>query len=361
LLKSAFAWFCRGTYYISPYLGDLENYVTQQHFEHTLEHFQQLLLARPDKILVDRHPEYFSTELGRRLAEEWEIPVQSVQHHQAHFAAVLGENNLWNTPDPILGVIWDGTGYGDDGQSWGGEFFVFADQKMSRPAHLAYFPQLLGDKMAREPRLSALSLLANHPAQAQLETLFSPNEWALYQKILQRYTGGYTSSMGRLFDGVAALLGLATKVTYEGEAALLLEDAARRFFQTAGLDFAYGYVCTWGDGVELVYTSLLDQLLTDRMAGVATEKIAAKFHLALVHLVQQMADRTGCRKLAFSGGVFQNALLVDLLTRHLAPHLELFFHQQLSPNDENIAYGQLMYAQIVVETRHALSLYHIPG
>jgi hydrogenase maturation protein HypF len=350
-LKSTFAWQSGENWYLSQYLGDLENYDTQLNYRHTLTHFSRLLPRRPQRIIADGHPGYFSAQLGEQLAREWNIPLSRVPHHEAHFAAVLAENNLIQADEPILGVIWDGTGLGTDGQIWGGEFFIYQNHRFERKFHLAEFPYLMGDKMAREPRLAALALTygleGSHPV---LRPKFSAPEWTVYPKFLQNNTGLRTSSMGRVFDAVASLSGLADKTSYEGEAALYLEQAARTFLRANGYEVPRCYLPGKPVNGHIPAEDIIRQVLADVRAGQSAGCIAATFHNTLVESIRWIARETGIRKIAFSGGVFQNEVLVDLLTLRLNAEYGLYFHRQLSPNDECIAFGQLMHRAITRQT-----------
>lgn len=352
-LKSTFAGHWRGNTYLSQYLGDLESFDTQTHFRDTLTHLLTLFDVRPDILLADRHEGYFSTQLARELATVWGVPLVSFQHHESHLAAVLAENTLLDTTEPVLGIIWDGTGYGTDGQIWGGEFITYRKETdglaeagpglFRRVAHVEYFSSLLGDKMPREPRLSALSLAYGLPgADARLRALFTPTEWALYPKLLTANTLK-TSSVGRLFDAVAALLGLADTVSYEGEAALLLEEQASRYVRANGFTTSRHYLPNSWPSANVPARAILAGVLHDVLAGEPTDQIAASFHQTLVAVVRVVAQQTGLSQLAFSGGVFQNALLVDWLRHDLGDSHQLYFHRALSPNDECIAYGQLAH------------------
>ncbi|MGF7214716.1 hydrogenase maturation protein HypF [Spirosoma lacussanchae] len=362
-LKGTFAWQLRGNTYISQYLGDLESYDTQTNFRATLHHFLRLFDARPDRLVADQHDGYFSTQLARELAAGWGIPLTLVQHHEAHLAAVLAENDLLTIPDPVLGVIWDGTGYGTDGQIWGGEFMSYQDGIVHRVTHFDYFPALLGDKMPREPRLSALSLAYEMPgAAALLHQKFTPAEWTLYHKMLPAHRLS-TSSVGRLFDAVAALVGLADRVSYEGEAALLLEEQAGRYVRQYGFRAARSYLPVSWAGPTVPTRSIIGGVIADVLAGKPTAAIAARFHATLVATVSAVARCEGVHQLAFSGGVFQNALLVDWLRYDLDAAYQLYFHRQLSPNDECISFGQLIrstlqpdrFSPVQTETDYVLS------
>ncbi len=336
-LKSTFSLQHAGNTYISQYLGDLESLDTQENFEKTLHHFLRLFDANPQQVILDKHPSYFSAATGRSLAEKWGVPVLEVQHHVAHFTAVLAENELLTSEEPVLGIIWDGTGWGDDGNIWGGEFFLFENGGFERASHFEYFPHLLGDKMSREPRLSALSLCYDLPeSEALLRPHFTENEWAFYQKLLANPDRPLTSSVGRLFDGVAALLGLQSKSSFEGEAAMRLEALARK---AVGKDFP-----SFKNLGSLAPKIILKNVIADLKAGVDKRQIAFNFHLSLAKIVRELAARQGVRRLAFSGGVFQNSLLIDLIINELGEKYDLFFHKDLSPNDECISFGQLAVA-----------------
>lgn len=351
-LKSTFGWTHRTQVYLSQYLGNLEQFETQGQYQHTLQHFQQLLGVLPETILCDLHPGYFSREIGATLAERWAVPIVGIQHHAAHFAAVLAENDLMDSPEPVLGVIWDGVGYGLDGQIWGGEYFLLKDKTITRAAHLDYFPYLLGDKMSKEPRLAALALCCDIPeALAQIQGLFTAQEWSFYQKMLQKGGIVQTSSMGRLFDAVAALLEFPAVQSFESEAALLLEEAAQQYFSTQGYTRSIAYAAH-------TPTELMQCICADVQAGKPKPEIAAHFHVTLIQWIRQVAEDQQITKVAFSGGVFQNAVLVDLCWMHL-PDFDLCFHQELSPNDECIAFGQLAHHTClfssVNKTQHVLS------
>lgn len=348
-LKSTFALLCQNNVYASQYLGDLENYETQQSFAHTLKHWQKLLKVSPEQIIIDRHPDYFSSNVGKKLGVEQNIPVVSVQHHQAHFASVLAENDLLEVAEPVLGVVWDGTGWGEDGNMWGGEFFMYDNQRMERVAHLDYFPNLLGDKMAKQPRLSALSLCKNvNGMESILKPKFSASEWALYKKMLQQPNSIRTSSMGRLFDGVACLLGLCDISSYEGEAALYLESLASKVSAEHELPRS-----RWLSEKELSLTVAIEELIDEIKFGTPNELIAFHFHKSLVNWIAKTASRQNVNRLAFSGGVFQNALLVRLIQNQLGDRYQLYFHQQLAPNDECLAVGQLAWWYVQKNVRHA--------
>lgn len=339
-MKSAFSLNDEGRLFVSQYLGDLESFDTQHAFHHTLSHLLALQQARPSRILVDQHPHYFSTELGKSIAEDLGVPLESIQHHQAHFCAVLAENKLLEDKEGTLGVIWDGTGWGEDKAVWGGEFFTYKSHHIERIGHLDYFDHLLGDKMSLEPRISALSLGGRRKeAEALLKPKFSSKEWELYRKILSQDKLPQTSSMGRLFDAVASLLGVCDQSSYEGEAALLLESLASR---EAGLNLSPWTI----DEHEPFTDEIIKNVIANLQDQVSRHEIAYQFHLTLVDWVALVATRQRSKKIAFSGGVFQNALLVDMLEQQLGNQFELFFHQQLSPNDENISFGQLAFLYV---------------
>lgn len=333
LLKSTFAFTHQNNLYLSQYLGDLEDFDTQQNYEQTLQHLLTTLQVKPECILVDMHPEYASSVLGRALAKELGIPVFPIQHHLAHFGVVLAEHNLLDQEEVVLGVIWDGVGLGEDGQIWGGEFFIYQQGQFQRRQHLGYYPYFMGDKMAREPRLSAMAILGPDPI---LVDKFSASEWANYQVLWAKKQGLQTSSMGRVFDAVAALLGIMDVQTYEGEAALRLEELAWTYWQTAPtLPKPYGIE------VQLSAQALLLQIKADVQTGLASSEIAFKFHLSLIQWIKKTATEQGIHHIAFSGGVWQNSLLVDLAREELEAW-HLYFQEELSPNDEGIALGQLV-------------------
>ena len=343
-LKSTFSFLHCGNTYISQYLGDLDQFDVQRNYQAAVAHFHTLLAAEPQLVLVDQHPEYPSTQYGRQLAQERGIPVKEIQHHLAHFAAVLGENNLVHTREPVLGVIWDGTGLGQDQQIWGGEFFRYAGYAFERCGHLSYFDHILGDKMPREPRLSALSATWQlQGAETLLSPKFTSTEWGLYRKML----GGahdhmQTSSLGRVFDATASLLGLTDVQTFEGEAAMKLEMLAKIHFQKNGLDAVSSYFENIDFESEIPTKHLMQRIVSAVSMNIDRSVIAARFHISLVDAIRQVAVHQQIQKLAFSGGVFQNGLLVDLLLHRLGTDFDLYFHHQLSPNDENISFGQLI-------------------
>ena len=349
-LKSAFALLDHKNLYISQYLGDQGTVESQACFTNTLNHISSLIQAKPERIIIDKHPNYFVSQYGENLAVEKNISFIEVQHHKAHFGAVLAENNLLNIKEPVLGFIWDGTGYGDDGQIWGGEVFVYQHKEMQRVAHLDYFPQLLGDKMSKEPRLSALSLLKNFPnKQFCIQKYFSKQEWQYYQQLLQQPASLFTSSMGRFLDGIAAMLGIRIYNSFEGEAAMQLEALARSCSYKP-----YDYYSIPLINHRLDWSVFLHELLEDWQQKEDVSLIAWKVFFSLAKMVEQLSNHFYIDALAFSGGVFQNALLIDLLIERLFYKRKLFFQQQLSPNDECIGFGQLACYSIMKQSSNKI-------
>lgn len=346
LNKSTFAIMARQQVLISQYLGNTESVDAQESYLEVLKHLVETLQIQPEVYLADLHPQYFSTVLADEMANSNGRPLVLVQHHKAHFAAVMAEHHLISGEDAVLGVIWDGTGLGEDGQIWGGEFFIYQRRTMTRCGQLEYFPLLLGDKMAREPRLSALALGFDNPELSErLKTKFSTTEWQYYEKLIPAQKAAInTSSVGRLFDAVACLLGLADKQSYEGHAALWLENLAQNYLNHHGFNFDGDYLDLGLPGAtDWSGQSILGGIADDLQDRKPADYIAAKFHYTLTRVIENVIQQTKVQQVAFSGGVFQNACLVDLLVWKLQDRCKLFFHQQLSPNDENIAYGQLVY------------------
>lgn len=335
-LKSTVTLLHKGNVYVSQYLGDLESIEAEKNYRAVIDHLLKITQAHPEIIIIDKHPSYTSSEIGKALAVQYSATVQHVQHHAAHFAAVVAENNL---KENILGVIWDGVGLGTDGNFWGGEFFIWDNHTVQRVDHFTEFPLLLGDKMAREPRLSALALSTDE-FKPLLKNQFTETEWRVYNSLLkvEQYR---TDSVGRLFDAVSAWCGVGHQNSYEGEAALLLEELASTCYEknpTAYNPFRFSIT-------SISSQSLVKEVSNALQCGTSTMQVAFQFHCTLVEIIRQVAHKHNVRSLAFSGGVFQNALLVTLIQKQLKGKFNLHFHQQLSPNDECISFGQLAYSQ----------------
>jgi hydrogenase maturation protein HypF len=231
---------------------------------------------------------------------------------------------------------------GNDGHIWGGEFFLYNKTNAVRLCHFEYFPFLLGDKMPKEPRISALAATLPLPgAAALLKSKFSDLEWRNYQ-ILAGRTKLHTSSVGRLFDAVASMLGLSDRTSYEGEAAMRLERLGQDYIKSNGPDFSGSYLNEQDIKDTIPITLLLSKVIDDLQNGLGRDFIAAKFHNSLAEVVKVIALRYNLQKIAFSGGVFQNELLVDLIRLRLGQEYELYFHRNLSPNDECVSYGKLI-------------------
>jgi hydrogenase maturation protein HypF len=344
-LKGAFAFLHEKNLYVSQFLGDQGSLESQNSYVSTLKHTQNLLSSKPEVIIVDKHPGYTVSHYGKELAQELNIQTIEVQHHKAHFASVLAENNLLQSSEPVLGIIWDGIGFGDDEQIWGGEIFLLDNQSMERIFHFSYFPYLLGDKMSKEPRFSALSLLQEHPEKMNLvEKYFSEKEWKFYQQFIQKEKHLQTSSMGRFLDGLSSILDVQQINNYEGEAAMKLEVLARSCKDETEDCYTFGIK----ENI-IEHSVFLKEIFFDIENGIEKSIIAKKIFNSLAGLILQISDKTGVNKIAFSGGVFQNAFLVDTIIQLLSEKKQLIFHQQLSPNDECIGFGQIAYQQLLTK------------
>lgn len=325
-LKNTFALWTKNNLLLSQYLGDYQNFEVQKMALFNQKHIENIYQVSPELLIVDKNPAYFT----HTMALETSIPIQEIQHHEAHFWAILGDNQLIHNDKKVLGIIWDGTGLGNDGNSWGGEFFVYKNQQINRIAHLDEFNLLMNDKMAKEPRLSLLSL---YPEAEILSKMFSSEEWNIFNKKLKNNTLK-TSSIGRLIDAVACLLLNITHNQFEAEAAMLLEKEADNFLYKIDYQFNESYHIKTLNPFQLIQAIAQDE-------NPSPPYKAAKFFNTLVFWIQDIAEKNDIQSLAFSGGVFQNSVLVSLIEQNLGD-FTLYFHQNLSPNDENIAYGQIM-------------------
>lgn len=332
-LKSSIAFYPNKYLYISQYIGNLENYDVYNRFIETTTSFLNIFEQQPSIILVDKHPNYYSTKYGKELAQKANSKLVEVQHHKAHFSAILGEHNLFE--EKVLGVIFDGTGFGDDSAIWGGEFFNYENNTIERVNHLSYFDWLLGDKMAKESRLSLLSL-ASEEMNDILETKFTSNELKTYQT-LKKSNSLKTSSVGRLFDAVASILDITDYNSYEGEAAILMENLITDY----NLNSCKSYLEIIEN--EISSEEIIKNIGKDFKNGNSKENIIINFLYTLANAIFEIAKTNQYNHIAFSGGVFQNTTLVDMLIELVPKEIKLYFHNDLSPNDENISFGQLMY------------------
>jgi hydrogenase maturation protein HypF len=321
--------------FLSQHIGDLDTVEARGAFERAIEDLCRLYSFKPAAIVCDLHPDYASTQWAERSG----LPLIRVQHHQAHVAACAAENHV---EDEYLGVSWDGTGYGLDGAIWGGEFFHVSAGRFDRVAHLRPFRLPGGEAAIREGWRSAASLLyelmgkdATNPGLSE-ELPGKPRlDPAQVRYMLDRGLNTVpTTSVGRLFDAVASIAGVAQRNRFEGQAAMLLENS-----MSAGsepLSDTEAYPLPNGD-----WSSLIPSVLKDKTVGVSPGVIAARFHKALIHWIIEVAQQVRVRQVVFSGGVFQNRYL----TEHAAQSLEecgfrVFTHQQVPPNDGGIALGQ---------------------
>jgi hydrogenase maturation protein HypF len=344
-LKNTFCITNKNYAFLSHHIGDMENYETLKSYEQGVEHFERLFRVKPEAIAYDLHPNYLATRYALERAERENIPTIGVQHHHAHIAACMAEHGLYGSR-PVIGVSFDGTGYGEDGAIWGGEFLIADYKSYQRAFHLEYFPLPGGDAAIKKPARTALALLWSlgikwdERLASVLE--FSESERTLLRTQLEKKINTpLTSSMGRLFDAVSALASIRQKVNYEGQAAIEFESLADS-------DEAEIYSLALNQD-EVQVRGAVEALIKDVMAGVPISKISARFHNGLAEgvrmVVRKMSRDSGIRDVALSGGVWQN---ITLLRRTLsllhADGFEVYIHREVPPNDGGLSLGQAVIA-----------------
>lgn len=335
--------------FLSQHIGDLQNDSSYDSFCHIIKHLSGILEIKPSVIACDLHPDYLSS----RFAEESGLQLIKVQHHHAHLASCMAENSL---DGDVIGVIFDGTGHGADGTVWGGEFLAGGYDGYRRAAHFRETPLPGGDAAVREPWRMAMSYLY----QAYGESAFSIDHQVVHQlpDLEQRVFAGMlrrginspmTSSCGRLFDAVAALLGLRHKVSYDGQAAIELEALAESVENVCAASYRYTIVFQDGLPAQLDFSPMFPEILADMNSGIQAAVIALRFHTTIASATTDMclhvAGSTGLDRVILSGGVFQNRLLSEMVyTALINKGLQVFTHRLVPPNDGGIALGQAVIA-----------------
>jgi hydrogenase maturation protein HypF len=359
--------------FVSQHIGDMENVETLEHFTTTISLYKRLFNIHPEIVAHDLHPDYLSSSYARELADSG-IKTIGVQHHHAHIASCMADNML---ESPVIGVVMDGTGWGPDGHIWGGEFMVADYNSFSRIGHLEYLPLPGGDAATRKPyRITVAYLLkllgenalekaimlkqsaeyqdkGNRPTKAGYTILASNTEIEIIRRQIERgLNSPLTSSMGRFFDAVSALIGIRETIDYEGQAAIELEMAAYDG-EYNNIDESYPYEILEDSNMIIVRLSrLFSAILEDMRVKIPQATISIRFHNTITTIIGEMcgliARRTGIRQVALSGGVFQNRLLlqktVDKLERD---NFKVLTHRQVPCNDGGISLGQAVIANFI--------------
>jgi hydrogenase maturation protein HypF len=326
--------------WVSHHIGDLENYETLESFTDGIGHFEGLFAVNPELVAHDLHPEYLSTKYA--LDRDGVEPI-AVQHHHAHMAACLAEHG---EQGPAIGAIYDGTGYGTDGTIWGGELLIGGLESFERAGHL--WPAVLpgGQRAIREPWRMACSWLIAAGCELEPPDGIDRRDWEMVSRLVHSGVASpQTTSIGRLFDAVAALCGLRLHVNYEGQAAAELEAACdprvRDFYPLPLADV--------GERVVLDARETVRSVAADVRAGAATTTIAARFHNALAAATtcacMRLAGRSGIGTVALGGGTFQNRRLLETVAADLQrAGLRVLVPERLPPNDGGVSFGQAAVA-----------------
>ncbi|MGD0765637.1 MAG: carbamoyltransferase HypF [Dehalococcoidia bacterium] len=324
---------------LSQHIGDLETPKALFAFRKVIEDLLSLYEVKPIAVAHDAHPDYLSTQYARGLG----LPTIEVYHHHAHLAACMAENEL---EGEVLGVTWDGAGYGEDGTLWGGEFLLGDAGAYRRVAHFRPFRLPGGEAAIKEPRRTALGLLHEMSGgdaleDAALAASFPADALLLLAQMLAKGVNSpVTTSAGRLFDGVAALLGIRSVCSFEGQAAMMVEFRAEQ-----GIEESYSLPLREGERLVLDWEPLFQEILREREARVPSGVICAKFHNTLAEAIVAVAWKVGVKRVALSGGVFQNRYLTERAFRLLeSAGFRPFTHQRVPPNDGGIALGQMVIA-----------------
>lgn len=342
--KNAVAVAAGGRITLGPHIGDLELGETRAAFARTIEALTRLCDVFPETVACDKHPDYFSTRFADGLGPK----VRHVPHHVAHVLAGMIDNGL---DGPVVGVAWDGTGYGDDGTIWGGEFLAVDGSRYRRVAHLLPFRLPGGETAIREPRRAALGALyavfgAELFAMTDLHPVaaFASDERRLLATMLDRGVNApWASSAGRLFDAVASMLGLQQRSSFEGEAAIAVESAADRAAQAAAL--AEPAIIKTRGPLVIDWRPTLSAMVNASRAGISAEGLAAGFHEALVDSIVGIARRVGMARVLLTGGCFQNARLTErALAKLRQAGCDPYWHRRIPPNDGGLAVGQAAFA-----------------
>jgi hydrogenase maturation protein HypF len=345
-LKNSVALTAGAQVFISQHIGDLETAAAFRAFQAAIESLARLYGATPERTLCDLHPEYLSAKYARECGFSYD----SIQHHFAHVASCMAENEL---DGKVLGVAWDGTGYGPDGTIWGGEFLLTDGAAFRRVASLRRFRLPGGERAIREPRRTALGVLYEVFGEGlfALDRLipladFGSAELSLLKQMLKKGVHSpFTSSAGRLFDAVSALVNLCPRARFEGQAAMELEFAADKVV----IDERYPFLFFAGKGREehapawvIDWEPMIRAVLRDIAAGLSQSMIAAVFHNTLVEMIVETAKRVGEKRVVLSGGCFQNRYLTEgVIARLQAEDFRPYWHQRVPPNDGGIALGQV--------------------
>ena len=325
----------------SQHIGDLKNYETLENYEAQIAHFERLFDIAPRAVACDLHPDYMSTEYAERLAKRDGIPLIRVQHHHAHMAACMADNRLTGE---AIGLVWDGTGYGTDGTSWGAECLAGGYSGFERLGSIRPIPLIGGDRAVKESFRVAYALLS--AAGCGADGIESAD--ALRAQLEAGLNCPLSSGMGRLFDGIAAIIGIKERCSYEGQGAVLLEAAAER-----GIDARYT-VTLEGEPLRFDWREMISEIVRDKSLGVPAGVVAAKFMNTLIDVgtaqCRYAREKTGLTHIVLSGGSFQNMYIMRRLPARLRGEgFEVYHHSRVSANDEGLSLGQLMIAQYALE------------
>ena len=336
--------------FLSQHIGNLESLATYEFFESTIEHMKRILDIEPEIVAYDLHPDYLSSMYARELNDITKI---QVQHHHAHIVSCMAEKGL---DGPVIGLSFDGTGYGTDGCIWGGEILVALADQFTRVAHLSYLPMPGGAAAIKEPWRMAVSYLYDVFGEGfwdldlpLLRAIDENRVKTIVEMISKNINSPYTSSLGRLFDGIAGIVGIRNYAFFEGQAAMELEMLARDKSKAI-----YDYEWISGDMHRILLQPIVIGVVRDMEKGLHPSEISIKFHMTLIRMFSELCEvirkERGLNRVVLSGGVFQNSLLLTGLMRALEEKkFQIFTHSSVPANDGGISLGQAVIAAAVAD------------
>ncbi len=348
-LKNTISFSKENYVFLSQYLGDLKSVETLEFFKESIVSFKKMFRVKPEIIACDLHPDYLSTQYAKEIKVEKGLKVVQVQHHYAHIVSCMAENNI---KEKVIGVAYDGTGYGDDANIWGGEFLLCDFKKYSRVGHLKYYPLPGGDKAIVEPWRMAYSYLYSiygskaKKIKIDFNCRIENKKLLIIEKMIdQKINSPLTSSCGRLFDAASSLIGIRDEISYEGQAAMELES-----FCASGIKERYKFQI-YKEGEEFIIDpqEIFIDIIKDLKEEIDKKIMAAKFHNTVseftLNLCGKIRENSGINKIALSGGVFQNRYLTEKIISLLEKDdFQVYTQRKVPPNDGGISLGQAVVA-----------------